>query len=246
MSDARNEAHDSSEALVSVGAKQYRKVSYTAPEEGALYIVRDKAGAERIVQVKAMSQGRTTLELVTIEAGIPSDQTVEVRADSLARQAAKGWCSRLMPAAASSEAAGQSASTEPGVRMRIDSQNFGRCCADVARANIRFSTQLIKDVGDGPFRAGDYEQAFLTFEQLSVGFNSAVGNSRRAIAEGRRKLSAEKGRLSGKEIQERTASFVRSEQLIHTAEREFATILEGLRMYLRAQQNRSAADAASD
>jgi hypothetical protein len=121
--------------------------------------------------------------------------------------------------------------------MRLDSQNFGRCCADIARANIKFSTQLIKDVGDGPFRAGNYEQAFLTFEQLAVVFNSAVANSRRAIADGRRALNAEKTNLSGKEIQDRTAAFTRSEQLIHTAEREFSTILEGLRMYLRAQQS---------
>ena len=70
---------------------------------------------------------------------------------------------------------------------------------------------------------------------MAVGFNSAVANSRRAIADGRRQLTAEKGNLSGKEIQERTAAFVRSESLIHTAEREFSTILEGLRMYLRAR-----------
>jgi hypothetical protein len=120
--------------------------------------------------------------------------------------------------------------------MRIDSQNFGRCCADIVRANLNFSTQLIKDVGDGPFRAGKYEQAFLNFEQLAIGFNSAVGASRREIAEGRRQLTAEKGNLSGKEIQERTAAYIRHEQLIHTAEREFSTILEGLRMYLRAEQ----------
>ena len=120
--------------------------------------------------------------------------------------------------------------------IRLDSQNFSRCCADIVRANIKFSTQLIKDVADGPFRAGNYDQAFLTFEQLAVQFNSAVGNSRRAIADGRRTLMAEKNKLSGKEVQDRTAAFVRSEQLIHTAEREFSTILEGLRMYLRAQQ----------
>ena len=95
--------------------------------------------------------------------------------------------------------------------------------------------RLIKDVADGPFRAGNYEQAFLMFEQLAVGFNSAVANSRRAIADGRRCSASEKGKLSGKEILERTAAFVRSENLIHTAEREFSTILEGLRMYLRVQ-----------
>jgi hypothetical protein len=63
-----------------------------------------------------------------------------------------------------------------------------------------------------------------------------VSASRREIADGRRKLTAEKGKLSGKEIQERTAAFIRSEHLIHTAEREFSTILEGLRMYLRSRQ----------
>jgi hypothetical protein len=91
-------------------------------------------------------------------------------------------------------------------------------------------------VGDGPFRAGNYEQAFITFEQITVGFTSAVAASRRAIADGRRALLAQKGKLSGKEIEERKAAFVRSEQLISAAERSFATILEGLRMYLRTQQ----------
>jgi hypothetical protein len=140
--------------------------------------------------------------------------------------------------------AGQPAAANSGDRamMRIDSQNFGRCCADIARANIKFSTQLIKDVGDGPFRAGKYEHAFLTFEQLAVGFNAAVAGSRREIEDGRRKLTAEKGNLSGKEIQERTAAYIRSEQLIHAAEREFSTILEGLRMYLRAGQDQASSD----
>ena len=127
------------------------------------------------------------------------------------------------------------ANSSSNVTMRLDIQNFGRCCGDIVRANIKFGTQPIKDVADGPFRAGNYEQAFLTFEQLAVGFNSAVANSRREIADGRRTLTSEKGKLSGKEIQDRTAAFVRSENLIHTAEREFATILEGLRMYLRAR-----------
>ena len=121
------------------------------------------------------------------------------------------------------------------VTMRIDTQNFSRCCSDIVRAKLKFDTQAIKDVQDGPFRAGNYEQAFLVFEQIAVGFSSAVANSRRAISDARRMLSAEKGRLSGKEIVERTAALVRSENLIHTAEREFSTILEGLRMYLRVQ-----------
>jgi hypothetical protein len=59
-----------------------------------------------------------------------------------------------------------------------------------------------------------------------------VNTSRQQIAEGRRILIAEKGNLSGREVQERTAAFVRREQRIYSAEREFSTILEGLRMYL--------------
>jgi hypothetical protein len=166
---------------------------------------------------------------------------IQITVDSLARQAAKGWCSLLLPLAEAEEAPAaenQSADSNStvNVTLRLDIQNFSRCCADIARANIRFDTQLIKDVGDGPFRAGNYEQAFRTFEQCAVGFASAVASSRRAISDGRRALTAEKGKLSGREIQERTTAFVRSEQLIHTAEREFSTILEGLRMYLRAQQ----------
>jgi hypothetical protein len=202
-----------------------------------IYSVHNKTGEERIVRVLGISPDGSLVQVEKIREGETS-KPVELTVESLERQAAKGWCIRLVPVTAD-------ATTPSGIRqdpaiaaahtnMRLDSQNFGRCCGDIARANINFSTQLIKDVGDGPFRAGNYEQAFLTFEQLSIGFNSAVASSRRAIADGRRALAAEKGNLSGKEIQERTAAFVRSEQLIHTAEREFVTILEGLRMYLRA------------
>jgi hypothetical protein len=244
MSGVQSEANQSGADEVTAGTVRYRKLPYSAPEVGMQFLVRDKSGAKRIVQVNGLSQDRHEVEVVTVEDGNPSEQSVRLPVESLARQAAKGWCSRLLPSPEDAQAADDAGTKEavPEIALRLDSQNFGRCCGDIARANIKFSTQLIKDVGDGPFRAGDYEQAFLTFEQLSVGFNSAVGNSRRAIAEGRRKLVAEKGKLSGKEIQERTAGFMRNEQLIHTAEREFATILEGLRMYLRAQQNRSAPD----
>ena len=79
--------------------------------------------------------------------------------------------------------------------MRLDSQNFARCCGDIVRANLKFGTQAIKDVADGPFRAGNYEQAFLIFEQIAVGFNSAVANSRREISEGRRIAQLAKGQI---------------------------------------------------
>jgi hypothetical protein len=237
------------------GAKRFRKAPYRSPEKDFLYSVRDKVNGERVIRIADVDSERNCVRVETFNDGKPSNQFAEVAIDALDRQAAKGWCSSLVPVGENEQAidsaAGSSNSFDAvNVALRLDSQNFGRCCADIIRANIKYSTQLIKDVGDGPFRAGKYDQAFLTFEQLAVGFNAAVANSRRAIADGRRRLTAEKGKLSGKEIQERTAAFTRSEQLIQTAEREFASILEGLRMYLRAQQKSQgnvvdASDAAS-
>jgi hypothetical protein len=222
------------------GGRRFIKTTYAPPEKGSLYSVRDKTKGERIIRVIAISSDDGQIQVEILQDGTASKQPIQLAIDSLARQAAKGWCSLLVPVAENVEAATAAsppagADSLPSIMMRLDSQNFGRCCGDIIRANIKFGTQPIKDVADGPFRAGNYEQAFLTFEQLSIGFNSAVANSRRAIADGRRTLSAEKGKMSGKEIQDRTAAFVRSENLIHTAEREFATILEGLRMYLRAK-----------
>ena len=233
------DANSPSPSEVAIGDKRYKKAPYSPPEVGALYAVRDKAGAERIIRVLGKSPDGTQVQVETLDARNRSTKPIQLAADALARQAAKGWCSSLLAVTDSGEStASPPAPANPhlNVTMRLDIQNFGRCCADIARANIKFDTQLIKDVGDGPFRAGNYEQAFLTFEQLAVGYTSAVSTSRRAIADGRRALTAEKGNLSGKEIQERTAAFIRTEQLIQTAEREFSTILEGLRMYLRAQQ----------
>jgi hypothetical protein len=247
--ETRVDAHKVSPLVVVNGDKRFKKAPYIPPENGALYSVRDKAGGERVIRIVGKTPDETRIQVETLENGIPSGQPIQLPIESLARQAVKDWCHLLIPLGQSQAPANQPRSskvvtTESTAAIRLDSQNFGRCCADIVRANIKFSTQLIKDVGDGPFRAGNYEQAFLTFEQLAVGFNSAVANSRRAIADGRRQLTAEKGNLSGKEIQERTAAFVRSEQLIHTAEREFATILEGLRVYLRAQQMSSESAAA--
>jgi hypothetical protein len=236
---------------VASSAKRYRKAMYAPPEPGYLYSVRDKAHAERVIRVTSISRDGTLVQVETLRDGIPSNRPVELAVDSLARQATKGWCSLLLPMGddepdtharqvptlAGPALPPQNRSNQPDHPMiHLDSQNFGRCCADIARANIKFSTQLIKDVGDGPFRAGNYQQAFVTFEQLAVGFTSAVAACRRAIADGRRKLAAEKGNLSGREIQERTAAFTRHEQQINAAERSFATILEGLRMYVIAQQ----------
>jgi hypothetical protein len=225
---------------VIIGDRRFRKAPYASPKIDSLYSVRDKAKGERIIRVSGKSPDGTLIQVVILEDGKASKQPIQLSVDSLARQATRGWCNLLLPVTENAEA--PDAASQPTVPsttanlMRLDIQNFGRCCADIVRANIRFDTQLIKDVGDGPFRGGNYEQAFLMFEQCAVGFTSAVASSRRAIADGRRALTAEKGKLSGKEIEERKAAFVRSEQLINAAERAFATILEGLRMYLRAQQ----------
>jgi hypothetical protein len=230
---------------IEIDGQQYESAEYIRPRLGAMYIVRDKLQNEHVVRVIAIGPDGDALQLEVFAGGRPSKKTIQLTVDKLAKEAAKGRCNSLIPAgsadvswtAASSNAAVRPEPEVSGAMLRLDIQNFGRCCGDIARANLKFSTQLIKDVGDGPFRAGKYEQAFLNFEQLAVGFHSAVAASRREIADGRRALTAEKGNLSGKEIQDRTAAYVRSEQLIHTAEREFSTILEGLRMYLRASQS---------
>jgi hypothetical protein len=237
--ETRLEANTDLSIDVASGNVRYKKASYVPPEKGALYCVLDKEKGERIIRVIGKSPDGTLIQVETLKDGQPSKRPIQLTVESLARQAARGWCSLLLPVAETDEAG--TAGSKPAAAeasgnsiMRLDIQNFGRCCADINRANIKFDTQLIKDVGDGPFRAGQYEQAFLTFEQFAMSFTSAVASSRQKIAEGRRALNAEKGNLSGKEIQERTAAFIRNEQLIHTAEREFSKILEGLRTYLRA------------
>jgi hypothetical protein len=245
---------DSTHDEIVSGDYRFRKGPYTPPEEGAFYVVRDKTKGERIIEVVKTDADGAHVDVVTHQKGHKSRHAVRLAVESLARQAAKGWCSRLIRVAAEAgdeDAADENASdaaespamdestasdSTTNVMLRLDIQNFSRCSADIARAGIRFDTQLIKDIADGPFRAGKYEQAFITCEQITSGFTAAVGNSRRAIADGRRALTAQKGKLSGREIEERKAAFVRSEQLIGAAERSFSTILEGLRMYLRAQQ----------
>jgi hypothetical protein len=239
--ETRVDAIASPSSEVAIGHTRYSRAPYSTPERGTVYAVRDKTGTERAIRVLNKNLEGTQVQIETLDKGKGSTKPIWLNVESLARQAAKGWCNTLLAKTEKENdiiAAKPAAVANPNlnVTMRLDIQNFGRCCADIARANIKFDTQLIKDIGDGPFRAGNYEQAFLTFEQIAVGFTSAVTNSRQAIANGRRALAAEKGNLSGKEIQERTAAFVRSEQLIHTAEREFSTILEGLRMYLRTVQ----------
>jgi len=240
------ETNTEAESEIAIGDRRYRKAPYVLPVPGALYCVRDKTKGERIIRVVEVSADGNQISVELVDEGTSAKKPLRLAVDALARQADTGWCSLLLPVAprvAQTEEEVPTA-TPPertddatNALMRLDIQNFSRCGADIVRAKIQFDTQLIKDVGDGPFRAGNYEHAFRTFEQLALGFTTAVSNSRRAIADGRRKLNAEKGKLSGKEIQERTAAFVRSEQLIHTAEREFSTILEGLRMYLRSRHD---------
>jgi hypothetical protein len=247
-SETRVDANTAHPAAVVIAGKRYKKAPYLRPELAAIYCVRDKAGGQRIVRVVAKSPDGDQVQVEILDEAKASKPPIKLAVDSLSRQAAKGWCSLLVPevqeasveAVASTELSQASDADVPAnATMRLDIQNFSRCCADIIRANIKFDTQRIKDIGDGPFRGGDFEQAFLAFEQLTTGFNSAVAASRRAIADGRRLLTAKKGELSGKEIQDQTAAFTRSEALIHTAEREFSTTLEGLRMYLRARQARA-------
>ena len=221
-----------------VASSQYTRATYAPPEVGFLYAVRDKAKGERVVRVVSIDPDSAQIQVEVVEEG-KTRKPIQLAIDSLARQAAKGWCTLLLPVAGQGgapRAVDKSADLHfRHVSMRLDTQNFSRCCSDIVRANIKFSIQAIKDVQDGPFRAGNYEQAFLIFEQIAVQFNSAVANSRRDISEGRRLLSTQKFKLSGKEVVERMAAFQRSESLIQVAEREFSTILEGLRMFLRVQ-----------
>jgi hypothetical protein len=224
-------------AWISIGNDRYTKTPYAPPEIGNKYVVRDKLKAERIICVIAMSADGSLVQVNVLEQGTPTKQPLQLEVDSLARQAAKGLCFLLTPIPGESKSLPEPSAPllEPmrgGTTMRIDIQNFGRCCGSIALASIKYNTQVIKDVADGSFRAGEYEKAFLTFEQLVTGFSSAVNMSRQEIATARSVLTAEKGRLSGKEVQERTAALVRREQRIYAAEREFSTILEGLRMYL--------------
>jgi hypothetical protein len=239
--ETRVDASPIASPIISVGTRRFTKAPYAPPEIGSTYAVRDKVQAERIICVIAMSADRALVQVNLLEQGAATKQPLQLAVDSLARQAAKGWCSLLVPVDEEAEAAPEA--KEPpvmprpdGTTLRIDIQNFGRCCASIVRADLKYNTQLIKDVADGPFRIGQYEKAFFMFEQLTVGFAAAVNAIRQAISEGRRKLQHDKDRLSGKEIAIRTAAFVRTEQLLYAAEREFSTILEGLRMYLLTKE----------
>src|SRR4051794_99661 len=97
MGGVQSESNESSSEEVTAGTKRYRKVTYTAPEAGMELLVRDKSGAKRIVQVTAICHDGLTIEVVTVEDGKPSEQSVRLAVESIARQAAKGWCSRLLP-----------------------------------------------------------------------------------------------------------------------------------------------------
>jgi hypothetical protein len=234
--ETRVEVKPSEPVEVTLGPDRYRKAPYEPPKIGSIYAVRDKAQADRVIRVIATSDDGAQIQVEILEEG-SSTKAIALTTDSLARQAAKGWCQLLVPVIKQSQAPTKprhpaARATGDGKTMRIDIQNFGRLCGTVAIANLKFNTQVIKDVADGSFRAGEYEKAFLTFEQLVTGFSSAINMGRQEISDGRRQLIADKGRLSGKEVQERTALLVRREQRIFAAEREFSAILEGLRMFV--------------
>jgi hypothetical protein len=230
-----------SDTEIASGDILFKKEPYALPEPGCMYSVRDKRKGERVVRVVDVSEDHREVQVEVLKDGHAATEPVPVAVDALNRQAEKGWCSRLKPVDSHEEAPdveSQPAASNPTstAEMRLDTQHFHRCCAEIVRANIRFDTHVIREIGDGAFRAGNYEQAFQKFEQISIMFTTAVANSRRAIADGRRDLAAAKLKLSGREFQERTAGYARNEQLINTAEREFSKILEGLRLCVQAQQ----------
>jgi hypothetical protein len=241
--ETRVGAEPVAEASILVGDGRYHKAPYAPPTIGSLYTVRDKSQAERIINVISISPDGELAQVELLDQRSPKRRSLQLAVQSLAHQASKGWCHLLVPIANESEIAAKpqapSKTNESerrpelaGHTLRIDIQNFGRCCAAIAFAELKYNTQLIKDVADGSFRAGEYEKAFFTFEQLVTGFNSVVSTSRQAIANARRELIAEKGQLSGREVMDRTAALLRREQRVFAAEREFTTILEALRMYV--------------
>src|SRR5262245_50841845 len=180
---------------IASGDMLFEKEPYAAPEPGCLYSVLDRRKGERIVRVVDVSEDHRQVQVEVLENGQAATEPIPVAVDALDRQAEKGWCNRLKPLDSHEEA--PDAPSEPAASspvstavMRLDSQHFHRCCGEIARANIQFDTHVVREIGDGPFRAGDYEQAFQKFEQISIMFTAALANSRRAIADGRRDLAA--------------------------------------------------------
>ena len=47
---------------VAVGKKRYQKAPYSPPEVGRIYSVRDKAGGERIIRIKAKNPDGTLVD----------------------------------------------------------------------------------------------------------------------------------------------------------------------------------------
>src|SRR5688572_32862672 len=83
--------------VLMIGEKGYTKAPYASPEKGTFYCVRDKARGERIIRVIGTSPDGTLVQVETIKDGNPSKHPIQLTVDSLARQAAKGWCSLLIP-----------------------------------------------------------------------------------------------------------------------------------------------------
>src|SRR6478609_6713444 len=246
-----------SDTAVVISDMVFEKEPYAPPEPGSMYSVRDKQKCERVVQVVDVSEDHKQVQVQVLEHGHATTKPIPVAVEALNRQAEIGWCNRLKSVAAhddmpesveahddAPEAESPTApsspspttSPSPNAEMGLDAQHFHRCCAEIARANILFDTHIIRDIGDGHFHAGDYEEALKKFEQVAMMFSAAVANSRRAITDGRRGLAASKSKLKGKESQDRIAEYVRSEQLINIAARDVTTILEGLRQCVQAQQ----------
>src|SRR4051812_38455625 len=99
MSDTPIDANKSETNDVVSGTAHYRKCPYAPPQQGMLYSVRDKSGADRIVQVVARSDDGLMLQVATVENGKLASEPLQLPAEALARQAAKGWCGVLIPIA---------------------------------------------------------------------------------------------------------------------------------------------------
>src|SRR5262245_58340553 len=121
-------------AEVTFGGHHFWKAAYSPPEKGSVYAVRDKAKGERVIRVVDKSSDGALVQVEILTVRKSSKPPIQLAVDSLARQAAKGWCSLLLPVTQNDKASAAGAATTTAVpdetiaTMRLDIQNFSRCC----------------------------------------------------------------------------------------------------------------------